>query len=284
MLRRFEQFTLGPTPAWMIAGALLIVGIAAMRPAHSRLAAVGALLRESAIVMALYGLWMYLGSHSGARSAARAYDRGRAVLHAEQATHLDVEAWFQRGILGTRWIVESANIFYATAHFPGMIALLLWAFFRHRDRYAQVRLRVVVVTLTCLLLQLVAVAPPRLLPDSGLVDTPLRYGQSVYDANFAQVSAMPSVHVAWATLVAWEVVRCGRSRWRFGALVFPLLTSWVVMVTGNHWLFDALAGAGIVAVVEGTALAVLGLRAAARADAEPGQAEATVPTRRVLVR
>jgi hypothetical protein len=250
MLRSFERFTLGPTPAWIIAAALLALGIAAVRSRRRRVAFGGSVVREVGIVTALYGLWMFLGAHSGTRGADRAYGRGHDILRAERATHLDMEAWLQHGILGHRWLVESANVFYATVHFPAMGALLVWAFLRHRDRYAEVRLRVVLVTLACLLIQLVAVAPPRLLAGSGLVDTARKYGQSVYASGFAQVSAMPSVHIAWSTLVAWEVLRIGRSRLRGLVVLLPLVTFWVVMVTGNHWFFDGLAGAAIVAVFE----------------------------------
>lgn len=250
MLRHVEEFTLGPTPAWIIAAALLIVGTAALRSSRCRVTYLGGVLREAGIVMTLYGLWMFIGAHSGVRDADAAYARAHALARTERALHLNVEAWFQHGILGHRWLVEAANIFYATVHFPAMIALLCWAFVAHRDRYPQVRLRVVLVTLICLLIQLVAVAPPRLTTGSGLIDTPMKYGESVYAAGYAQVSAMPSVHIAWSTLVAWELIRCGHSRWRGLGVLLPLVTLWVVMVTGNHWLFDGLAAAAIVAVVE----------------------------------
>ncbi|HVV30240.1 MAG TPA: phosphatase PAP2 family protein [Mycobacteriales bacterium] len=249
MLHAIERFSLGPTPAWIIAAGLAIVGIGLAWRTRGRWRTTGLVLREAGVVMALYGLWMFLGAHTGG-SADGAYARARSIMHAEQAVHLHPEVWLQHGVLGHPWLVKTANIFYATMHFPGMIALLVWAFLRHRGRYAGVRLRVVLVTATCLLIQLVPVAPPRLLAGSGLVDTPLRYGQSVYDAAFAQLSAMPSVHIAWATVVAGEVLRCGRSRWRVWVVLHPLVTLWVVMVTGNHWLFDGLAGAGIAAGYE----------------------------------
>jgi hypothetical protein len=283
MLRRFEEFTLGPTPAWIIAAALLIAGIAGTRAPRRAVASAGALVREAGIVMALYGLWMFLGAHSGTRSADAAFARGRDVLRAERDVHLNIEGWLQRGILGQHWLVETANVFYATVHFPAMIALLLWAFVRHRDRYGEVRLRVVLVTLTCLLIQLVAVAPPRLLPGSGLVDTPAKYGQSVYDTHFVQVSAMPSVHIAWATLVAWEALRCSGSRMRFLVVLLPVVTLWVVMVTGNHWLFDGLAGAAIVAVFE-VLLAVAERQIRRRRRPPTVLAESATARNRVLAR
>lgn len=274
MLRAFEEFTLGWVPAWIVAAVLLAVGILGARSSAPRRAWSGAFVRETGVVFALYGLWMFLGAHTGTRQFVAAQDRAQGILDAERFLHIDVEAWLQRGILGQHWLVQSANVFYATVHFPAMVALLIWAFVRHRDRYAGVRVRVVLVTLSCLLIQLVAVAPPRLLSTSGLVDTPARYGQSVYDSGFVQLSAMPSVHLAWATLVAWEVLRCSRSRARLLAPALPVLTLWVVMVTGNHWLLDGVAGAAIVGATEVAIVpwdrARARARCAARADA-PGR-------------
>ena len=70
-------------------------------------------------------------------------------------------------------------------------------------------------TLLCLLIQLVPVAPPRLLP--GYVDTAAKYGESVYGLGFGadQLSAMPSVHVAWAVLVGVGRVAHRVRPWRW---------------------------------------------------------------------
>jgi hypothetical protein len=249
MLHAFERFTLSASAAWAIAAALLVAGsLLVWRRAHTRGGAFGMFARESGVVFALYGLWIYLGSRG--TSAHGAYARARDVLNAERWAHLDMERPLQQAILGHHGVVQFANVFYATVHFPTMIAFLIWAFVRHRARYGGVRLRVVLVTLICLGIQFISLAPPRLLSGSGLVDTPLRYGSSVYAEGFAQVSAMPSVHVGWAVLIAWEVIRISPSRYRWWIVVHPLLTTWVVMVTGNHWLFDGLAAAAIVVLVE----------------------------------
>ena len=70
-----------------------------------------------------------------------------------------------------------------------------------------------------LLIQLIPVAPPRLLPGTGLVDTAARYrqggsvGAAASDAD--EFSAMPSVHVGWALIVAIAVITASRSRWRW---------------------------------------------------------------------
>jgi hypothetical protein len=143
-------------------------------------------------------------------------------------------------------------------HFGALFVFLLWLFVRHRDHYGRIRTTIVLVTLTSLLLQLIPVAPPRLL--AGYVDTAQQYGQSVYSLGLApdQLSAMPSLHVGWAVLIAWVAVRISASRWRWLAVVHPVATVFVVVATANHFWLD-----GIVAVVV-VALCVLAQNGARR--------------------
>src|ERR1039458_2992433 len=86
---------------------------------------------------------------------------------------------------------------------------MIWLFVAYRDRYVRMRTTLVAFTAACLLIQLIPVAPPRMLPLTGMVDTAAVYGQSVYSAHSGfdpdQLSAMPSVHVGWALLVAIAV-------------------------------------------------------------------------------
>ncbi len=86
-------------------------------------------------------------------------------------------------------------------HFTMMFVFLIWLFWRYRDRYRPVRTTMAWTTFFCLVIQLLPVAPPRMLP--GFVDTAMLYNQSVYSNGLAadQLSAMPSVHVAWAVVV-----------------------------------------------------------------------------------
>ena len=95
--------------------------------------------------------------------------------------------------------------------------------------------------------------PPRMLPAAGMVDTAIQYGQSVYgtQAGFDpdQLSAMPSVHVGWAILVAILVIGTATSRWRWLALGYPALTLLVVVVTANHFWLDGIVAAAILALV-----------------------------------
>jgi hypothetical protein len=130
-----------------------------------------------------------------------------------------------------------------------------------------VRNAVAASTAICLLISLVPVAPPRMLTSLGFVDLAARYGQSVYvalgsTAGADQLSAMPSVHVAWAVLVAWAVITRSTSRWRWLILLHPAITVFVVVATGNHFWADGIVAASVVALV--LAAQALVIRAAHR--------------------
>jgi hypothetical protein len=214
--------------------------------AARRLRAVGAFVREAAVVVGLFSLWQFAGSFSlmGPDGAA---DRAGWLWHAERVLHLPNEAALQRVILPHPLIVQAFDLYYDIVHFPVLIACLIWLFVRHRERYAEFRITLVGFTGLCLLIQLIPVAPPRMLAAIGMVDTAARYGQSVYSSTGAfeadQLSAMPSVHVGWAILVAIAVIAALRSRWRWVALLYPVMTMLAVVVTANHFWLDGVAAA-----------------------------------------
>jgi len=213
----------------------------------ARLAELTAIAQETGIVVGLFALWQFAGRYA-ARVRGGALARADWIWHAERVARLPDEAAVQRLFLPHPLLVQVCNLYYASLHFAGLIALLAWLFVRHRDRYPEVRATLVMVTAACLLVQLIPVAPPRMLPSAGMIDTGVLYGQSVYGSiagfNPDELSAMPSVHIAWALLIGITVVRFSGSRWRWLALAYPAATMLVVVVTANHFWAD-----GIVAEV-----------------------------------
>lgn len=207
-------------------------------------------LREAGLVAALYSLWQ-LACTVSVLSSAGAFSRARWIVRLEQACRLPTERDTQRLITGHPLLAQSANWYYAAMHFAALGAMLLWLFARHRQRYPEVRNVLVLLTASSLLIQLLPVAPPRLLPDLGYVDTAARYGQSVYDVSgisVDQLAAMPSVHVGWSLLVAWAVLRVSPSRRRWWVLAHPALTAFVVVATANHFWLDGVVAAVLLAL------------------------------------
>ncbi|GAA2818966.1 hypothetical protein GCM10010441_49180 [Kitasatospora paracochleata] len=213
-----------------------------------------AVLREAGTLLALFTLWQLVG-HLSLMSTDHALDRAEWIHRTELKFGLPDEVSWQRAVVPHPWLVEAANYYYATMHFGVMLVVLLWLFLRHRARYAWVRTTVVLTTAACLLIQFIPVAPPRMLPGNGFVDLAVQYGQSVYAGGPVagvvpdQLSAMPSVHVAWCVIVAVAVIGVARSPWRWLVVLHPLVTVVVVVVTANHFWADGLVAIGILLVV-----------------------------------
>ena len=68
-------------------------------------------------------------------------------------------------------IVQAFNLYYAALHFPVLMGCMIWLFLRHREKYRTARTTLIAFTTSCLLIQLIPVAPPRMLPATGMVDT-----------------------------------------------------------------------------------------------------------------
>ena len=216
-----------------------------------RLTAAAAFIQEAGTVFALFALWQLAGSHP-ALGPGGAIARARWLWHAERLLHMPSETVIQRAFLPHPLIIQVFNLYYAGLHFAALIACLIWLFIRHRASYPRVRTTVILFTGLSLLVQLIPVAPPRMLPGDGMIDTAVRYGQSVYGRhagfNPDQLSAMPSVHVGWALLVAVVIVQVSRSRWRWLALAYPALTTLAVVITANHFWLDGVGAAALLAV------------------------------------
>jgi hypothetical protein len=240
------------------AAVLAVGGSVAALSASRKVRAVGAFARETAVIGVLYGLWQLAGELSGAGTDG-AMRRGRWIEHVDRYLPLPTEHSLQHAFLGDRLVIQTANLYYASMHMTIMLTFLIWLFVRHRDQYRPVRQVMAWTTLGCLLVQLVPVAPPRML--TGYHDTALEYGQSVYSNGLPidQLSAMPSVHVAWAVIVGYYTYRISPSRWRVLGPAHAVLTILFVVITGNHWWLDGIVA---VAILIACAWGVYGVRTA----------------------
>lgn len=206
---------------------------------------------EIAIVIGLYGFWQLAGSLSTV-NLNHGIERGQHLWNLERDLHLPSEKSVQSFFLPHVWFIKFLDLYYVLAHYNVLLIMLAWLFWRHRDRYREARTVIGITTFACLAVQLIPVAPPRLIPGHGIVDTAIRYGQSVYGPvgqGFSdQYSAMPSVHIAWSSAVAFFVWRSTKSRWRVLGPAHALLTWVVVLVTGNHYWLDGFVAIALLAL------------------------------------
>lgn len=234
--------------AFQIAAVLVVVVVSLHRVEHRGVKIAVTTATELAVVMVLYGIWQKVRELAVTKTAG-AMENAHSLWNFERRIHLPSEVALQKVFIHNRPIMQFLNVYYGGAHVPAAGAVLIWVFWRHRDRYAAVRNTFALTIAGCITIQaLVPMAPPRFLPDLGFVDAGLLYNLSVYGRGGSGVSnelaAMPSLHVGWCVLVALAVLAISTSRWKWLILLHPVLTILSITITANHWWMD-----GVVAVM-----------------------------------
>jgi hypothetical protein len=209
-------------------------------------------IREIALILALFFVYK-AGRLAVVGDVREATANGRWIWHLERVLHLPSEQVVQSWLLHWHALTRLANEFYAFVHFPATVAFLVWMWIWRPAHYLGARRSLAVVTALALVIHVsFPLAPPRLVPSQGLVDTAALVGPAVYgnpstDTLTNQFAAMPSLHIGWAIVIAVALIRATRTRWRWLWVLHPLTTTLVVVGTANHYWSDGLAAGLLVA-------------------------------------
>lgn len=175
------------------------------------------------------------------------------VLDMQNALGFPSEAAIQR-LFHVEVLLRLANTYYTVVHFPLMVVFLSWGFVRRPTReYRWARNLIAIQTGAALVIHIAfPLAPPRMLPNWGFTDTMAVYGPSPYEGVSADVAnqfaAMPSLHIGWAVAIAYIVFRTGSQRVAAVAFIHAALTTFVVIVTANHWWLDGIVAVALLAL------------------------------------
>lgn len=189
-----------------------------------------------------------------------AYANGYGVASLERKLGLFFEPSLQALAMGSELVIQTANWAYLNTHFIITATFLVWLYFARNGSFYFVRnMFMVAMSLALIGYLLVPTAPPRLLPGLDITDTIAQISQVNHDSAFVRsfvnpFAAVPSMHVAFALMVAGPAVMLVR-RWylRLAWAMYPVMVFMVVVVTGNHFWFDAAVGACVAALSTGTA-------------------------------
>ena len=183
-----------------------------------------------------------------------------AIANAERIAELERGlsfAWeqsLQRAFLGVPELITAMNLFYFVGHFVLTGIFFLWLYRSSRDGFRSFRNGFIVATAIAVLIHWwFPTAPPRVVGDLGIMDTlrvfwNLDIGSPHGSALSNPVAAVPSLHAGWA-------VGVGIGLWRYAqkpalrmlGAVYPVAVLLTIVVTGNHFIFDALAGVAVLA-------------------------------------
>ncbi len=220
-------------------------------------------------VLAVYAVYELVRSRA-VSGAGKAFDNALLIIDIQKVLGINHELAIQEWSLHFRPLIIAANYFYGSAYLIVTFAVIVWLYRRRSDAYPLWRNTLAFLTTLGLLgFALFPLMPPRLLDTLGdgrtfgFVDTLFEYptfwnfnseGMRTVSNPFA---AMPSLHCAWALWAACALYPRVRSNWARGlAVAYPVVTVYVVVATGNHYLLDAVGGAIVFGVGYGLARVV----------------------------
>jgi membrane-associated phospholipid phosphatase len=223
----------------------------AIRTTRRALATVGGGWRELLIALAAYGLYTLVrGLWGGTIEEGRR--NAESLIDLERSLGIYVEPDLQRFFVDHDLGMPFWNAFYVLSQVI-VLPLTLFLVYRYRRHaYAFVRdMAILSWTAGVIWYALQPVAPPRLL-ESGFTDTVSSQTFFDLDSGFVRafynpVAAMPSLHVGMSPVVAWALWRLTRPAWsRALGLLYPVLVTVAIVVTGNHFLLDVAGGLAVV--------------------------------------
>ena len=159
------------------------------------------------LIMTAATLAYFLIRGSVVDRAAEAFIRGIEVVHFERRIGIFWELPLQSFVLGNLALTKFFNWVYFWLHLPLILGFGLWLYVRHRDRYVLIRNAFMVSGgIGLVIYSLFPVAPPRLMPNLGFVDTMAIFSQVSYQAQSLKpfvnpFAAIPSLHFGWALLM-----------------------------------------------------------------------------------
>jgi membrane-associated phospholipid phosphatase len=186
--------------------------------------------------------------------AVLAFENARNLVDAERALGLFFEPGLQAWAEGQEWLLTFANWMYVNSHFVITTTFLIWLYIARNHAYYFVR-NMFLVAMGLALVGYIAypTAPPRFMPEWGFSDSVAEFVGEKADQSanvlYNPFAAVPSMHVAFALMIAIPAIFLVKRRvlkvlWG----VYPLVVTFVVMVTANHFWLDAALGALVAAL------------------------------------
>jgi hypothetical protein len=202
-----------------------------------------------------------------------ALSHGREILSVEGSLGIAPERSLDQWLSSHHGLGLVVSDYYDNAHFIVTVAVLALLWWQGAALYRPLRNTLIAINLLAFVVfWLYPVAPPRMLGGfTDVVATTHAIGSwhtGALASHANQLAAMPSLHIAWAVWVAvavWQLSR--RTLLRAVAVLYPFVTGFAVLATGNHYLLDI--AAGMVLVVLAMAFVSAAPRAVARARWRP---------------
>jgi hypothetical protein len=209
-----------------------------------------ALRQVSLFGLAYVGYRLVRGLVEG--NANEAFSHARDLISLERGMHLFVEPSIQTWASGSHVVMVISSWIYVNAQTSVTIGALLYLYLKHNKSFYFVRNMFMIAMGIALIGYVVfPTAPPRFMPEWGFVDSVSDLTHVTINNHDSSISALtnlyaavPSMHVAFALMIGWTLARLVRTPLaRVAWTVYPFMMAFVIIVTANHFILDALLGA-----------------------------------------
>jgi hypothetical protein len=164
---------------------------------------------------------------------------------------LDLQRWL---LDGAHHVIVFFNWSYILTFFPIIIPTGIILYKINLKKYIYYR-NIILLSLfiAVVVYALFPLAPPRMISGTGIVDTIQSFGPAQYNSREAQFyynafAAMPSIHFGWTVLFGVMFFSTGFWWLRILGVLYPTITFFAIVATGNHYILDAIGGAGVIAI------------------------------------
>lgn len=227
----------------------------------------GDLLRQIVLFCGAYWLYRLVRGLVDGR-AATAFENARELIALERGLGLFFEPDLHRWASGHGWLIDTASWMYINSHFTITVVTLAFLYLLRNERFYFIRnMFMIAMAIALVGYAVFPTAPPRFMPEWGFEDSVAQFTGVSAEASsvlFNPFAAVPSMHVAFALMLGLPMATMVRRRWAQVAWrAYPAVVTFVVVVTANHWWFDAFLGALTAGVA---ALAAQGVFARVRPD------------------
>lgn len=203
------------------------------------------------LVLVVAAFLVYFAARAAVVSrASDALLNAHDIIELERTLGMYWELQMQAWILDSYVAIRVMNWVYFWGHMPLVIVFAIWLYFTHRRHYWLVRNAFLASGAVAVVIYATyPLAPPRLVPFEGFVDTMALFDRVSYQAQETQAfvnpyAAMPSLHFGWSLLLGAVVAWVGRTPLSIAfGVAWPVAMFFSIVLTGNHFILDAVAGA-----------------------------------------
>jgi hypothetical protein len=211
------------------------------------------LLRQIALFAGAFALYDLVRGLFGHGNYYKPFGDAMQIIDFERAVHIFVEPSINAWAQNKHVLIDAADWIYLNGHFFVTVGALTFVYLRRNESFYFMRnMFLTAMGLALFGYWLYPTAPPRLLPEWGFTDSISQFvtgGTGWLDNGPAKAvtnfyAAVPSMHVCFAVMIGWSMARLAKRRavkiaWGF----YPLIVTFVVVATANHYLTDVFLGA-----------------------------------------